>query len=245
MGIRSFYLVRRLLQQLSVMAGVVFLTLPPSQASTVRHDLGDLQQQVETFLERHYQQQDVERLEIKVGSLDPRLVLPDCPQPLVMSLNDSSNSGGNLTVQTRCEASQSWSIYVPAQVSLFRPLAVASRNLVRGDVVSASDISIEVVNISQLRQGYLARRENIIGQELQRPMNKGEAFRGSILDAPLVIKRGDAVHIEIQAGTIAVNSTGIAMANGRIGQRIRVRNSQSERIVSAEVVEAGKVRTSI
>ena len=42
MGIRSFYLVRRLLQQLSVVAGVVFLTLPPSQASAVRHDLGDL-----------------------------------------------------------------------------------------------------------------------------------------------------------------------------------------------------------
>ncbi len=245
MGIRSFYLVGGLLKRLLAVAGVVFLTLQPSQANLARQDLGDLQQQVKIFLQDHYRQQDVERVDITVGNLDPRLVLAACTQPLTMTLNDPSNSGGNLTVQTRCEATQSWSIYVPAQVSLFRPLAVASRPLMRGDVISERDIQIDVVNVSQLRQGYLARRESIIGQELQRPMNTGEAFRGSILEAPLVIKRGDAVHIEMQAGTIAVNSTGIAMANGRIGQRIRVRNSQSERIVSAEVVSAGKVRTSI
>ncbi len=245
MGIRSFYPAQRLLRHLLVVAGVVFLTLSTSEANQERQDLGELQQQVEAFLENHYRSRTIERLEVKVSNLDPRLALPACTQPLTMSLNDPNNSGGNLTVQTRCQGTQSWSIYVPAQVALFKSLAVASRPLQRGDVISEADIAREVVNISQLRQGYLARSDDIIGRELQRSLNKGEAFRSSILEAPLVIKRGDAVHIEAQAGAIAVNSTGIAMANGRIGQRIRVRNSQSDRIVSAEVVEAGKVRTSI
>jgi flagella basal body P-ring formation protein FlgA len=244
MGIRSFYAALRWLKCLLAMTGVVFLTLPV-QASQNWQDLDDLQQQVEVFLKDRYQLPAVERVEVKVGNLDPRLMLPACPQPLTLSLNDPTNSGGQLTVQTRCEATQRWSIYVPAQVALFRPLAVAGRQLERGDVISESDITIEVVNVSQLRQGYVIEPDNIIGRELQRPLNKGEAFRSAILEAPMVIKRGDAVHIEMQAGAIAVNSTGVAMANGRVGQRIRVRNSQSDRIVSAEVVEAGKVRTSI
>lgn len=245
MEIRSFYLAQTSISRLLVLLGVVLLTLPQSHANPARQDLNHLQQQVAGFLETHYQRRDISRVDVKVGNLDPRLVLPACGQALSMSVNDPSHSGGNLTVQTRCEAQQSWSIYVPAQVALFRPVAIASRNMARGDVVRDGDIRIEVMNASLLRQGYLVQKAGIAGKELQRPINKGEAFRTAILDAPMVIKRGDEVSIEMQAGMIAVNSTGVALANGRVGQRIRVRNSQSERIVSAEVVDAGKVKTSI
>jgi flagella basal body P-ring formation protein FlgA len=124
-------------------------------------------------------------------------------------------------------------------------MAVASRNLSRGDVIDRSDISIETINVSQLRQGYLETAANIMGQELRRPVTKGEVFRSAILDAPMVIKRGDEVSIEMQVGSISVTSSGTAMANGRVGQRIRIRNSQSDRMVSAEVVSAGKVKTAI
>jgi flagella basal body P-ring formation protein FlgA len=255
MGIRSFYMAfaastgNRIMRNWKILlpglCSAILFILPTAQASTARQNLQVMQDQVEAFLTAHYDTQEEGRVEIKVSNLDPRLILPKCDQALSMIVNDPSNTGGNLTVQTRCDGEQSWSIYVPAQVALFRPMAVASRNLNRGDVVDSTDISIEIVNVSQLRQGYLARRENIVGKEVQRAMNKGEAFRGASLDSPLVIKRGDEVSIEIQAGMIAVSSFGTAMANGRIGQRIRVRNSQSDRIVSAEVVDAGKVKTSI
>lgn len=229
-----------------VALSVVFLTLPlVALANTPKHDLKQLEKTVAGFLQNHYRSANASKMTVTVSKLDRRLKLPQCEKDLRMSVNDLSNTGGNITVHTQCESQQAWSLYVPAQVTLFRPLAVASRNLNRGELIDDADISIEIVNISQLRQGYLESREHIIGQELKRPINKGEAFRNAILDAPLVIKRGDNVEIEALAGSIAVTSSGTAMANGRIGQRIKVRNSQSDRIVSAQVMSAGKVQTTL
>lgn len=250
---RSLYAVflcsKRLAKAAGVMlmsGSVIFLTLSDrSHAKVNQHNLKHLENEVQTFLQTHYGALDTARVEVKVSTLDPRLALAPCDGGFSMQVNDPSNSGGSITVHTRCQGSQDWSLYVPAQVALFRPMAVASRNLQRGDVIENSDISIETVNTSQLRQGYLQDNHNILGKELQRPLNKGEAFRSSLLNSPMVIKRGDEVSIEVQAGLIAVTSSGTAMANGRVGQRIRVRNSQSDRIVSAEVVDAGKVKTSI
>jgi flagella basal body P-ring formation protein FlgA len=162
-----------------------------------------------------------------------------------MKVSDTNFTGGNLTVHTACEGAQPWSIYVPAQVALFRRTPVASRNLDRGEIISSADISPEVVNISQLRHGQLNDYDSILGKEIKRPITQGEAFRSAALDAPMVIKRGDIVNIEIQAGAISVSSQGTAMSHGRVGDRIRVRNSQSDRIVNAQVIASGKVQTTL
>lgn len=257
MGIRSFYMafftrktrhhtqVRLFCRLASVSVILLTLTSVSHANNYPKQDLKKLEETVTHFLESYYSNVDVSQIEVNVGKLDPRLALAACDDNLSMEFNDTSNSGGNITVQTRCEGPQNWSIYVPAQVGLFRPIAVANRTLNRGDVITHNDIGIENINISQLRQGYLESAETIVGQELRRPISKGEAFRSNILDAPMVIKRGDEVSIEMQAGSITVTSSGTAMGNGRIGQRIRIRNSQSERMLSAEVVGAGRVKTAI
>lgn len=204
-------------------------------------NLETLETQVKTFLQASYNNQDIAKLEISVNQLDRRLQLSECEQPLNLSLNTNNPSGGNVTVYVQCEAKTPWSIYVPAQVNLYRQLWVASRPLKRGDIVTTVDLSQAVVNLSSIRQGLVTQREHLLGQEVQRPIAKGDTFRASALGAPLVIKRGDLVMIELRSGAISVSAQGTAMANGRIGERIRIRNGQSDRIIHAEVVAAGKV----
>lgn len=216
-----------------------------SLVSAQTQDLAEILTSVETYLQEHYQATQAVKVEITLGKLDSRLQLSQCESPLNMKLNDPGNLGGNQTVHTRCDGASPWSIYVPAQIALYRQLPVASRNLERGDIVTQADVVIEVVNISQMRQGQLEESALVIGQEVKRPIGKGEPFRSAALDSPLVIKRGDPVVIELQAGSLVVTTHGTAMTNGRIGERIRVRNSQSDRIISVEVVEAGKVVTII
>lgn len=204
-------------------------------------DLTELQNQVQVFLHEHYRGADAVQVDITVNNLDRRLRLAQCDRPLTMTINDPAYNGGSQTVHTRCEGSAPWAIYVPAQISLFRELPVATRNLERGEIVSSGDISLEVVNTSLVRQGQLADAGSIIGKEVKRPVAKGDPFRVAALDAPLVVKRGDPVEIKLEAGAITVNTMGVALGNGRIGERIRVKNGQSERTISARVIAAGKV----
>lgn len=224
----------------NLVVSIMFL-LPAVACANQFHDLQLVQASVASFLNDYYADTQAEKIDIRVSNLDRRLKLAQCELPLSLTLNDPSNSGGNLTVHTRCEGTAPWSVYVPAQVSLFRELLVANRNLVRGDIVTHSDVVSEIVNTSQLRQGQIEETDNILGQEVIRPISKGEPFRNASLASPMVIKRGDPVIIELQSGSISVSSNGTAMANGRIGERIRIRNGQSDRMVSAQVIAAGRV----
>jgi flagella basal body P-ring formation protein FlgA len=67
-------------------------------------------------------------------------------------------------------------------------------------------------------------------------MNAGDAFKTTLLDQPKTINRGELVSITTKSGSIQVVMQGVAMTDGKLGQQIRVKNSQSERIINAKVV---------
>ncbi len=198
-----------------------------------------IQQQTVSFLTGHYQH--LGRLEVSVGNLDRRLRLQTCGRPLAFSARDTSGLGGNVSVQVRCADQPGWSIHLPAQVSAFREIPVAARDLVRGEQLTAGDIHWQVTNISQLRQSYLPDPSEIIGREVKRNIGQGAPFINTALDSPRVIRRGDSVLLESTAGGIRVLANGTAMSDGRLGQAIRAKNNQSDRIVSGTVIAEGRI----
>ena len=106
-----------------------------------------------------------------------------------------------------------------------------------------ADITWESLNISQIRQSYYTLSEQIIGQEVKRNIGRGSAFINSALDAPTLIKRGESVELQSALGGIQVIANGTALGDGRLGQKIRIKNNQSERIVTGTVIASGKVAT--
>ncbi|MES2675635.1 MAG: flagellar basal body P-ring formation chaperone FlgA [Pseudomonadota bacterium] len=252
MKIRSFYKAffsvgtyshQDILKSLGNLA-MILLSLSPNdlQAQPAIVGIEQLRLDIAQFLTAEYRSTNATRVNIKVGALDSRLRL-ECDQPLAFNLQDPSNNGGNVNTQVACRGTSQWTILVPAQATVFRPMAVASRNLQRGELVNSEDVGVEVLDASQYRQGYSSNPEDIIGKELKYPVNKGDAFRESALNTQLAIKRGDEVSLESLAGSIRVVTTGTAITNGRIGQQIRVKNNQSTRIVSAKVIGPGKVQS--
>lgn len=215
---------------------------PESWANSDRQDLQALRQNVVSFLDSYYQDEDIARTEIQVSPLDSRLRLTACAEPLAMELNDPELRGGNISVHTRCAAPRPWAVYVPAQVSVYRPLPVASRSLNRGHRITRADVVTEVRDTGQLRQGFITQAETPLGQELRRPLAEGEAFRMNILVEPLAVTKGDHVRLRASAGAIAVDTQATALDDGRLGEQIRVRNNQSERVVKALITAPGEVR---
>lgn len=201
-----------------------------------------LKHDIASFLANEYQQQSNERVEISVGNLDNRLRLSHCSQPLSMKAQDPTGLGGNISVQAQCKGNQPWSVYVPAQVFIYQQVPVALRDLARGDVISAADIRLDTLNISAIRQEFVASISAAVGKEVKRNISQGEPLKSINLDAPTAIKRGETVTVQALAGDIRVSSSGTAMADGRMGQKIRIRNNQSERVVTAVVIGPGQAQ---
>lgn len=203
--------------------------------------LADIRAQVSEYLQQHYRGGEIRRARVEVGRLDRRLRLKACPEPLELKLDDEARQGGSITVHTRCPGPVNWALYVPAKVAVYRPVVVATRSLGRGHRLARSDLELAERNTGQLRQGFVTELASAAGQELRRPLGAGDPVRLGLLQAPLVVERGDRVSLRAKTGNIVVHTQGTALGSGRTGEQVRVRNDSSERVVRGRITGPGEV----
>jgi flagellar basal body P-ring formation protein FlgA len=219
-----------------------FILLPvlPAQSKSYEN-LAELRKKVEQYLLNQFQSPENERLEIKMGFWDRRLLIAACQQDIAFKLQDTAAPGGSLTVNCRCPDSPGWSVNLSAQVDIYKPVAVAKENIPRGSLITANVLAYETRNISQLGEQSFTDITPAMGKAAKRLITKGDVIRPSLLDQPRQVTRGEMVSITATTGSIRVVMQGTALSDGKLGQRIRVKNSQSERIISAKVVGPAEV----
>ena len=128
---------------------------------------------------------------------------------------------------------------MPVDVAVYRPVVVAARPLARGEVLTEADLLSSELDVTRLHGAYLTDIASAIGQEVKRPLAAQAVLSQPALQAPLLVRRGEAVSIRAGGAALSVHMNGVAMTDGRLGQPIRVRNSASNRIVDAKVVGPG------
>lgn len=185
------------------------------------------------------------RYEIQVNPLDPRLRMPMCDKELTASLESPAKPLGRVTVKVRCEGTSPWTVFVPAQVRLFRDIVTTTRPLRRTGVVELEDVTLRERDISLINQGYLTSVDQAIGQKLTRPMVADQVVTLVHLEQAEVISKGDQVVITARSGTLSVRMPGEALSNGGMREQIRVKNLNSQRVIKAQVIAPGQVEVAM
>lgn len=200
---------------------------------------------VKHFMNSHIEQLsqsygDRVRIDYQIRSLDPRLALAACPEPLNTELK-SVNSIGRINLKVSCLHQQRWSIYVPVEVDLYRPVVVALMPIPRGEAITAAQLEQREMNISQLNGSYFTDLNEVVGMQARRTLNADSPVIAQHIEPPLLIKKGETVVVTAKSGGLAVKIPGIALNNGHQGQQISVRNKQSKRVVEGTVTGPGQV----
>jgi len=203
---------------------------------------GFLEQAVEDYLQRSEIQA---RHEIQINRLDPRLRLPLCDQPLSVSLESPSQPIGRVTTRVRCEGASPWTVFVPAQVRLYRNVVIVNRPLKRESVLTEGDLSLIERDVGLLNQGYLTALEQALGKKLTRTLLPDQILAPVHLQQAEAIRKGDQVVIRARSGTINVRMPGEALSDGAPGEQIRVRNQGSQRVIKARVIGPGQVEVAM
>jgi flagella basal body P-ring formation protein FlgA len=116
-------------------------------------------------------------------------------------------------------------------------VAVATRTIARGTVLSASDFVLRDTTLrgptdtSVAGEGWIARR--LIGA--------GEILRMPAVERPRMINANQPVQLEFQDSNVTLTLRGIATRNAALGERIAVRTDSGRR-VEATVVAPGRLR---
>ena len=181
------------------------------------------------------------RVEVKVGSLDSRLRLAECD--LALETYDSPNAlnGGRGVVGVRCEGSNPWKLYVPVRIAVFDEVVVTRRSVVRGETLQADDLTLSEMDTSRLRKAYFTHIDDAIGLLSKRSIASGSVVHAGLLKRANLVKRGSKVEIIANFDGLDVRMRGEALADGGRGDRIRVKNLSSGRVVTGTVTGSGVV----
>lgn len=183
------------------------------------------------------------RVDYNIPDLDARPNLQPCGTPLAVTAKDQIQPLSRVNLQISCVGS--WSIYVPIDLDVYRPVVVAVKPLAPGAVIATDDVELTSVDISQLIGSYVTALDEVIGMGVKRPISPGRPVITQQLEAPLLIRRGEAVVISAEGSALAVKMPGTALTDGRRGEQIRIKNQTSSRIVDARVIAPGQVAVSM
>lgn len=127
-------------------------------------------------------------------------------------------------------------------VKLYRQVVVSANQVSQGELLTSEKLRYERMDTGRLGTGYFTDMKKIIGLETRRPLAPGLVVTDLMLNKPIIIKRGDLVHVIARIGGMEVTVVGKAMQNGYEGQLIRIQNVNSNKFISAKVLDEGTVQ---
>lgn len=123
---------------------------------------------------------------------------------------------------------------------------VVSRHALRpGTELAADALAVEERDVTGLKQGSFASVDELAGMEARRPIGVGEVVSRAHVGPVPVVRRDEEVVLSLETRSMSLLAAGIALQDGGVGQRIRVRNADSKKVLTAEVVDVGTVRVAI
>ena len=125
----------------------------------------------------------------------------------------------------------------------FRQVVVAATNLPAGLVLQRDSLKLDRMEADKISKAHYLENQGLEGQELLRAVRAGEPIRVSDLRPATLVKRGEMVLMTIGTpATFEISVKAEAMQDGRVGEQIKLRNTESGRTLSGVVTGKGTAK---
>lgn len=125
----------------------------------------------------------------------------------------------------------------------FRQVVVAASNLLAGQLLQRESLKLEQVEADKISKAHYQDSQGLEGQELMRSLRAGDPIRVSDVRPANLVKRGELVLMTVGSPTsFQISVKAEAMQDGRMGDQIKLRNTESGRTLSAVVTGKGTAK---
>lgn|SRR5690554_6844910 len=215
---------------------VFLFVATPVLATTYSHT--ELAAQAEAFVAEQIGHLDGD-IELAANNLDARMPTRHCQHSLHLSLAGNQAPDRQATVQIECRDDDSpWRLFVPVRIQRMQPVVVAAHNLPAGHVISSSDLSVNKVDVQQVRDSVFSQPEALIGARIKRRVSALQAIQAR---HTCFVCRGENVTLITKMGNLHIQATGVARSDGLLGERIVVTNTRSNKDVQGVITAIGEV----
>lgn len=121
------------------------------------------------------------------------------------------------------------------------PHPVLTREVKRGETISASDLTMKATATGRLPKATLLKEAEIIGKTATKTLRAESPLRAGDLEQPKLIKKNQLVTLVFEKRGMTLKTRGKAMADGGLNESIQVMNIQSKRMVEGTIISAGVI----
>lgn len=133
-----------------------------------------------------------------------------------------------------CSAAPGWRKEFIVRGELSARVVVATARIAAGRPVGPGDVALEKRTLASI-EGATSALDAVVGQASRRALRAGQVIDRHWLAQPVLVQRGANVAIVATNGPVRVTTTGEALATGREGDVIDVRNATTGRVIRARV----------
>jgi len=131
---------------------------------------------------------------------------------------------------------------VRASIEIRERYLTSTRQIGKEAVIQPDDVQVARRWVRMLSMRSISDPGEVVGKRLTVDIGPDREIRQSMLSEPILIRRKEVVRIVLDNGQMALSTAGMAEEDGADGQRIRVKNLSSQKIIIGEVVRKGMVK---
>ncbi len=181
------------------------------------------------------------RMEVRLGTLDPRLKLAPC-QRVEPYLPPGTRLWGATRLGLRCvQGTSRWNAFLPVTVRAWGPAWAVKGTVAPGQVLTDADALAVEVDWAQSASPIVANQADWVGKTPTRTLSTGQALRQDMIRAAQVFAAGAQVRVSASGTGFEVVGRGQAISAGVVGQIARVRMDNGQ-ILSGVVADDRTVR---
>ncbi|MDG2224054.1 MAG: flagellar basal body P-ring formation chaperone FlgA [Rubripirellula sp.] len=126
-------------------------------------------------------------------------------------------------------------------LQLHPQVVVPRSGLSRGDQINATDLEFQSISSELMKPEYITDMAEVIGMEARSPLSANRPIRRDRLGAPILIRRGELIEVQVVGGGITVSTKGKANGDGAASDLIEIETFQPRKRLLGRVVQAGLV----
>lgn len=125
------------------------------------------------------------------------------------------------------------------------PVVVATRRMALGEIIGRNDARLVRMRAERVRPGHAQVLEQVVGQELRRPMAAEQGYAMVDLGPPSIVQKNGLVTLLLESPGISLTAQGRALEAAARGGTVPVMNLASRSIVEGVAVAPGRVRVAM
>lgn len=144
-------------------------------------------------------------------------------------------------VRVMCEGTSPVTLHVRLRVSLWREVLVARRAIHTGEAISSDMVVLQRIAFASEDPDLFTDPAEVMGKVARRPIAIGLPVKRSAIDEPALVRRGQNVKLLVQLDGAVIETSAVALQDGKAGARIRVQVADTRKTLLATVADAETV----